>query len=341
MDLKIRINGPNVSFNVICVIDIEEEEQLPATVEIPIDELFELDISNESIRHIPESIGRLRNLTSLSLVNDELVSIPNSIGSLRNLTQLVLAYNQLDSIPDSIRRLTNLDHLDLEGNRFTTFPTITSLTNLEDLNLSNNQITSIPRTIEDLTNLEDLNLSSNPIQHIPECIGHLNLLRLNLAYTQLTRIPATIGNSSLTRCILPNNIILDPLQEEYIFTNRTVFTEVRRVFDIRRYNELMEEKIENQNELDRRSARLYTKAATKYYATRPKTAKFRLFSNRKNIAHLKEFVNDIVIPELNPPSSKVLAKNKFRSHIMGMLGNRYIPKTIDEVIQLREGIRLR
>jgi len=181
------------------------------------------------------------------------------------------------------------------------------------LDLSNNQITSIPRTIENLTNLQELDLSNNPLTHIP----------------------ATIGNSRLRTCILPDNILLEPMQHEYHFTNRVVMDEVRRVFNIRRYNELMEENMETQNKIDRRPTRSFAKASFKYYANRAKTAKNRLFSNRKHIAHLKGFVNDIVIPEINPPSSKVFAKNEFKSHIIGMLGNRYIPKTTNKVIRLR------
>lgn len=290
--MKISFNGDNVSFNVDCVLNEDEDEHLPANVEMRIDEISDMDISSEKIRLIPDSIGRLSNLTSLCLAINELVTLPNSIG-----------------------RLTKLEHLNLEHNRLTTFPLIRRLTKLEHLDLSNNQITSIPRTIENLTNLEELNLRNNLIQSIPKWLGNLNLQRLNLRNNPLTHIPATIGNSRLRSCILPDDIILEPLQEEYLFTNRAVLTEVRRVFDIRKYNKLMEEKMENQNKIDRRPTRSFAKASTKYYTRRSKTSKNRLSSEMK-------------------PSSKVFEKNDFISHITGMLGNRYIPKTIDEVIRL-------
>ena len=333
MDLEIRFNGDDVSFNVNCVVT-EDDEELAANDEMPIDELEEVDISNERIRRIPDSIGRLTELRLLCFADNELVSIPDSIGNLVNLELLDLDGNHLSSLP-SMRRLTNLLQLTLANNLFTNFPTIRYLTSLKILNLSDNQITTIPPTIRYLTNLEDLDLRNNQLTTIPASIGELNLLELDLSENPITHIPATIGNSRLTTCILPDNILLDPLQDEYLFTNRVVMDEVRRVFDIRRYNDLMEANMENQNEIDRRPTRSYAKAATKYYASRAKTAKKRVFSNKKYITHLKGFINDIDIPAINPPSSKVLAKNEFRSHIMGMLGNRYIPKTTDEVIRLR------
>jgi len=307
MNLEITFNGNDVSFNVDCVV--EDDEELNADVDFPIDELSILNVSNKRLVHIPGSITRLTNLEELHLEKNHLTSLPD------------------------IGKLPNLEFLDLHDNLLTTCPSMRRLTNLRELNLSNNQITSIPRTIENLTNLEDLDVSNNLIQSIPASIRELNLLELNLSNNPITHIPATITNLRLRVCILPDNILLVPMQDEYHFTNRVVLNEVRRVFDIRRYNDLMEEKMENQNKIARRATRTYAKAATEYYTRRAKTAKNRLFSNKKHIAHLKGFVKDIDIPEINPPSSKVIAKNELVTHITGMLGNRYIPKTTNDVIR--------
>jgi len=97
------------------------------------------------------------------------------------------------------------------------------------------------------------------------------------------------------------------MREEYHFTNRVVLNEVRRVFDIRAYNDIMEAELERQNVIDRKATRKYAKASTKYYA-RSKTGK-------------------------NPPSSNVFAKKEFLNHITKMLGNTYVPRSINDVIR--------
>lgn len=332
MDLEITFhkidNEDNVSFNVNCVT-MEDHEELAANDEMPIDELFEMDISESMIRSIPDTIGRLTELRLLCLVDNELESLPDSIGNLVNLERLYLDGNQLVTLP-AIGRLTNLSELnlsnnrltsfsdfgrlsrlsilDLHGNRLTTFPAIRRLVNLKILNLSDNRLTSLPRTIENLTNLQDLDLSINNIQSIPASIGHLNLVELDLSNNPITRIPTTFEHLRLRRCILPDNILLEPMRKEYRFTNRVVLNEVRRVFDIRAYNDIMEAEVERQNVVDRKATKTYAKASTKYYASRSKTAK-------------------------NPPSSNVFAKKEFINHITKMLGNTYVPRSTNDVIR--------
>ena len=70
---------------------------------------------------IPESIGNLKDLTSLLLQNNELIGpIPETIGSCSNLMKIWLYDNQLTgSVPDSLADLENLQEFLVQDNQLT------------------------------------------------------------------------------------------------------------------------------------------------------------------------------------------------------------------------------
>ena len=179
--------------------------------------------SNNLTGEIPESIGKLSNLTRLWLsTNDGLTGeIPESIGDLSNLTNLALIYNNLTGeIPESIGNLSNLTNLSLYYNELTGgIPeSIGNLTNLTYLSLNHNELTGgIPESIGNLTNLTNLSLGGNDLTgEIPESICNLsNLTTLNLGYNELTgEIPGSIGNlSDLTYLNLNYNELTGEIPE--------------------------------------------------------------------------------------------------------------------------------
>jgi Leucine-rich repeat (LRR) protein len=75
-----------------------------------------------ALTNLPESIGKLINLTKLNLGENQLIIIPDSIGNLKNLTYLSLGRNQLTTIPDSIGDLKKLTWLGLGRNQLTIIP---------------------------------------------------------------------------------------------------------------------------------------------------------------------------------------------------------------------------
>ena len=78
-----------------------------------------LDLSGMDLLELPEAIGQLTNLTSLTLWKNQLTALPESIGHLTNLTSLDLRFNQLTALPKSIGQLTGLISLDLRSNQLT------------------------------------------------------------------------------------------------------------------------------------------------------------------------------------------------------------------------------
>ncbi|MBS9773466.1 MAG: leucine-rich repeat domain-containing protein, partial [Trichodesmium erythraeum GBRTRLIN201] len=170
--------------------------------------LTSLDLGGNQLTSLPESITKLSNLTELYLGHNQLTSLPESITKLSNLTELYLGHNQLTSLPESITKLSNLTSLDLSWNKLTSLPeSITKLSNLTSLYLGSNQLTSLPESITTLSNLTVLDLGSNQLTSMPESITKLsNLTELYLDGNQLTRLPESITKlSNLTKLDLRNN----------------------------------------------------------------------------------------------------------------------------------------
>ncbi|MCA9920891.1 MAG: leucine-rich repeat domain-containing protein, partial [Anaerolineales bacterium] len=167
----------------------------------------ELDLSNPQwkdpkppqLTELPDTIGQLSQLRSLSLNDNKLMTVPDTIGQLAQLQILNLRNNKLMAVPDAISQLTQLWTLYLNSNQLTVVPeTIGQLTWLQWLYLFDNQLTAIPDTIGELTWLQELDLANNQLTAIPDTIGQLIMLQsLNLSYNRLTVVPDTIGQ--LTR----------------------------------------------------------------------------------------------------------------------------------------------
>lgn len=105
-----------------------------------------------SIEYIPESIGELKNITSLNLKRwFALKSLPESIVELENLKELILfRCESLQYLPDSIVKLKNLEKLDLRKCQ---------------------SLESLPENIGELKNLKELRLDGcRALKYIPESL---------------------------------------------------------------------------------------------------------------------------------------------------------------------------
>lgn len=83
-----------------------------------------LNLSDNLLVTLPETIGLLQNLIVLKLSNNFLLALPESIGQLHNLVWLHVQNNMLTSIPDSIRRLPDLKELCTSNNHLNQKPNL-------------------------------------------------------------------------------------------------------------------------------------------------------------------------------------------------------------------------
>ncbi|WP_378188135.1 leucine-rich repeat domain-containing protein [Aquimarina sp. W85] len=79
-------------------------------------ELIALNVKNNQINSLPDSIGDLSNLKNLDISGNQITAIPESIGKLSNLQHLKLSFNRLTSLPENIRQLESLEVIERAGN---------------------------------------------------------------------------------------------------------------------------------------------------------------------------------------------------------------------------------
>ncbi|KAL2917728.1 hypothetical protein HK105_202601 [Polyrhizophydium stewartii] len=146
---------------------------------------------------IPQDIGRLNHLVTLTLSRNHLVGmVPKEIGSLKLLRILNLAGNILTTLHPEIGRLKLLTELRLGSNRLTSLPsTIGDLAQLETLDCSSNLIKSFPEKICNLVRLKTLKLCNNQIQSIPYNLGRLTRLKLlAIQNNKIMELPDSLSN---------------------------------------------------------------------------------------------------------------------------------------------------
>ena len=77
-----------------------------------------LDLSNQELSLIPDTVFSLDFLKTLDLSNNQLTSVEQKIDGLKQLTELKLSFNNLVRLPEGILRLPILNTIDLRGNHF-------------------------------------------------------------------------------------------------------------------------------------------------------------------------------------------------------------------------------
>lgn len=93
------------------------------------------------LRHLPEEIGELTNLTHLEISRMPLEILPDAFVHLHKLERIVLTHTALKELPKEISNLQQLQFLILSNNQFQTLPIeLGQLKNLKVFEIKNNPL---------------------------------------------------------------------------------------------------------------------------------------------------------------------------------------------------------
>lgn len=156
----------------------------------------DLNLDHNWLTEVPDSVGDLSDLQTLSAVGNDIEYLSPNVGLLLNLRELNLIENNLQELPDSICSLTQLTKLRLLGNELTHLPeNIGELVNLQHLNASENKLETVPDSFGCLQSLQFLDASLNDIFQLPESFGALSSLQnLNLSENALLYLPESFSD---------------------------------------------------------------------------------------------------------------------------------------------------
>jgi Leucine-rich repeat (LRR) protein len=117
---------------------------------------------NKALPKFEEWIDFLPSIVELNLYDNYIKILPESIGALDSLEVLILPNNQISMLPDSFQNLISLKKLDLSWNGILDLPKwVDSFTYLEELNLRGNKLSELPKSIYSLPSLKVLNITLN------------------------------------------------------------------------------------------------------------------------------------------------------------------------------------
>lgn len=145
------------------------------------DSIKRLDLFGSHLIDIPDNIGIiLPNLDYINLGNNKIEKIPNSLMALRRLEFLDFSWNCLHEIPHIIHIGESITELNLKGNKIRSFPqqSLQKMVHLKSLHLAFNKL--INWEILSSRSLINLDVSHNRITAIPN-LSNLKQLRKLIA----------------------------------------------------------------------------------------------------------------------------------------------------------------
>jgi Leucine-rich repeat (LRR) protein len=160
-------------------------KQLPEAIgKLP--ELQSLSLAGNELSTLPKELTALLKLHQLNISSNAFTTLPDLLGEMTSLQLLDVSHNQIDSLPDFLGRLSNLMILDARANRIPFLPLeIKSLTGLKSLNLISNRLERLPEEIAGLTGLELLSCDSNMLVSLPLEITALQKVRIGVSGNRL------------------------------------------------------------------------------------------------------------------------------------------------------------
>ncbi|KAK8837741.1 hypothetical protein M9Y10_036276 [Tritrichomonas musculus] len=157
--------------------------------------LKEINLSNNSIEKITNSITSLQNLTVLNIQNNKIKTVPQLPQSIQKLN---LSYNKIESFSE--QTLNMVKEFDLSYNELTRFPTEIKMPQLSTFSIDHNKITSmdfgsVPFKKFFPKSVTSIDISFNKIDKLEKKIFTKlpNLTTLIAYFNRITEIPSEIS----------------------------------------------------------------------------------------------------------------------------------------------------
>ncbi|XP_038549239.1 DISP complex protein LRCH3 [Micropterus salmoides] len=169
------------------------------------------DLSRNRLSELPLEVCLFVSLESLNLYQNCLRSLPDSLLNLQALTYLNLSRNQLSVLPVVVCSLP-LKVLIACNNKLVSLPEeVGQLRQLTELDVSCNEIQTLPSQVGQLEALRDLNIRRNHLVRLPPELADLPLVRLDFSCNKVTSIPVCYRQlKQLQTIVLDNNPLQTP-----------------------------------------------------------------------------------------------------------------------------------
>ena len=167
-----------------------------------LENLQDFDISeNNELNRMPQNIGKLKSLQSLTLDDCSVNELPDSFSELDSLKFLYLRNCKFTILPKQLNKLKNLSDLSMRKNDLQGSLNFEGYKKLTNLDLGECKLTEIPKGIFHLINLESLSLGDNDIRIIPaEFIQLNNLQQLDFSDNKNLKISLELANKLKQNC---------------------------------------------------------------------------------------------------------------------------------------------
>lgn len=178
-----HLQGQNIAPEAVTNLTLERCNltQLPAWVIEKMPNLVSLEINENNIEKLPETIERLSKLVFLEAQHNHLTTLPASFSKLNQLFLANFSHNKLKNISQSLLTLPNLEVLNVSHNQIATVPNLAGLTNLQTLSLRGNEGIRFEPDFAPLTLLRHFDLAHCNLKTVPSFFGDMSSLRkLNL-----------------------------------------------------------------------------------------------------------------------------------------------------------------
>ncbi|XP_029044322.1 leucine-rich repeat protein SHOC-2-like [Osmia bicornis bicornis] len=173
--------------------------QLPSNFTESIANLVYLDLSDNRLSNLPDSVNMLKMLTYLNLDNNQFFCLPNVVCELSSLKTLKTRKNHIRYVPNNLENLSNL----------------------QDLDLSYNELEYLPDSCTNLHQLKNLSLAGNCFKVIPECVakGMENLQIFDFSYNYNSKLNVSPKSSNLNTFYAESNYTC-PLFPNWILSSK-------------------------------------------------------------------------------------------------------------------------